>query len=196
MRKGVGKAPHPSSFLWHHVYVMVERAGRTQTREDFITDVRTFMRDEPGMNALVEGLETGHLMIDLAVDMAVDDFNFTKPIIGTWTFESFPSFELLLYGTVIRVLISAGIQQSRNRLVFTDGGLQIATSDKTELYQSWIQFLRAEYDQLKREWKKFRNLSKCYGGVQSEYLTASAYGGYALGQMSDIATMGMTSVFA
>lgn len=159
--------------------------GDTYTREQFVERVRVYMRDTPATNALLDDVETSQTMMDFAVDLAIDDFNTTPPKIGTWTYTTFPSLELLLYGTIIHVLQSAGLLQSRNQLTFVDGGIQVATSDKTPLYQSWINTFKQNYETLKLRWKKSTNLESCYGGVHSEYLLAGSYGGYAVGSLMD-----------
>ena len=96
---------------------------RITDRPTFIGQVRDYMRDFPEFNALVDGEETSDGLISLCADLAADDFSSTMPPIGNFTVETHPSLYLLLLGTVIQVLRSAGILQARNNLNYSDGGL-------------------------------------------------------------------------
>lgn len=142
------------------------------------------MRDKASLNALLEGEETSGVEIDLAIDLAIDDFIETPPPVWTGGFDDFPSFSILLYGTVIEVLNGAGLLQSRNELNYVDGGISVKTSDKTLLYQRWLDRFETRYERMKIRWKKNRNLESCYGGVPSEYALAAAYGYSAYGSIS------------
>jgi len=138
--------------------------------------VRLYIRDREPYNTLLDGKETGDQLVELCIALAIDEFNTTPPLIGTYTFQSFPSSWLLLYGTVVEILTSAGILQSRNQLNYSDGGITVSVSDKAPLYQSWINRMSGMYEMRKKAIKTQLNLDQAWGGVQSEYWTV-AYGG-------------------
>ena len=148
-------------------------------RTEVITKVRNFMRDHGTVNALTWGEETADSIIDLCIDMTVDDFQWTTPFIGQYTLDNFPSLYLLIYGTTINVLRSAGILQSRNNLNYSDGGITVASSDKTPLYQSWSDRFYSDYELKKKNLKKQINASQAYSGIPSEYYFLE-YGHYDL----------------
>lgn len=139
-------------------------------RQETIDRVRLFMRDNASLNALLNGQETTDALIDLAIDMTTDDFSITTPVIATFTLDSFPSLYLLIYGTVINVLRSAGILQSRNNLNYSDGGITVASSDKTALYQSWIDRFYQDYESKKKNFLIQTNAEQAFSdGIISEY---------------------------
>ena len=71
---------------------------------------------------------------------------------------------------------SAGILQSRNSLTYSDGGINVAVSDKTPLYRQWISDFHNEYEQKKRHLKIQMNMKRAWGGSFSEYTLASSAG--------------------
>lgn len=147
------------------------------TDEDaFVNKVRSFIRDEKNLNALLDGEETSDTFVKFAGELALDDFNTTPPLIGNFNLSSHPSKSLLLLATVIYILKSAGVLQSRNQLDYASGGVTVATSNKTPLYQSWVQVMMQEYEAKKANLKKALNAEAAYGGVSSEYVQVN-FGG-------------------
>lgn len=138
--------------------------------DEFEQKIRDFIRDEPNLNALLDGQETSPTFIKFAGELALDDFNTTPPLIGTFNLSSHPSKSLLLLATIIYILKSAGILQSRNQLDYASGGITVATSNKTPLYQSWIQLMMNEYEAKKANLKKAINAEAAYGEISSEYV--------------------------
>jgi hypothetical protein len=152
--------------------------ARITDRPTFIGQVRDYMRDFPEYNALLDGEETSDGLISLCADLAADDFTNTMPPIGNFQVENHPSLYLLLLGTVIQILRSAGILQARNNLNYSDGGLTVATSDKAQIYRAYAQWIITEYEHKKRNLKISLNAGAAYGGVRSEYSWVGAYGQY------------------
>jgi len=142
--------------------------------------VRTFMRDHPQLNRLTRGEESSNRMIAWAVLDCIDDFNTTPPEIGTWTVSTFPSMHLLLRGTVVNLLTSVGLLNTRNAIAFTDGGFSYNT-DKSRAIMAWIQLISNEYEHKKLRLKASRNIRAGWGGgIHSEYIWYSHgwYGGW------------------
>lgn len=139
------------------------------TDQAFLAACRDYMRDKPELNALLDQPETSDALMKLSRDLTIDDFNTSPPLIGNYTLSGFPSDYLLMMGTIIQILKSAGLLQSRNQLDYVEGGLSVQTSNKTPLYQSWIAILMQEYELKKANLKKSLNAEACYGGVYSEY---------------------------
>lgn len=132
--------------------------------------LRLFLNDTPELNRLIRREESDDPKLDLAIDLALDDYNITAPLLQTHTLSSFPSLYLLIYGATIQVLRSAGILQSRNELAYSSGGVSVRIFDKTQLYQSWIAQFMAEYERKKQNYKISANINSALaGGIQSEY---------------------------
>jgi len=132
--------------------------------------LRMFLNDTAELNRLIRQEESDTDKLDLAIMMAIDDWNITPPLLDQVSITTYPSLYLLLYGSSIQTLRSAGILQSRNQLEYSSGGITVRTFDKTQLYQSWILQFVQEYEIKKNAMKKFLNIEGSWpGGVSSEY---------------------------
>ncbi len=135
-----------------------------------------FLNDTAELNRLIRQEESDTDKLDLAILMAIDDWNITPPMLDVVDITTYPSLYLLLYGSAIQTLRSAGILQSRNQLEYSSGGITVRTFDKTQLYQSWIMQFVQEYEIKKNAMKKFLNIEGSWpGGVSSEYSTLYWY---------------------
>jgi len=138
--------------------------------------LRMFLNDTAELNRLIRQEESDTDKLDLAIVMAIDDWNITPPLLGNVDITTYPSLYLLLYGSSIQTLRSAGILQSRNQLEYSSGGITVRTFDKTQLYQSWIMQFVQDYEIKKNAMKKFLNIEGSWpGGVSSEYSTIHWY---------------------
>jgi|TARA_R110000824_G_C15137928_1_gene669716 hypothetical protein len=138
-------------------------------RTDFIEFVRRQMQDAPESNALLAGKEMTDTVIEQCVQMAEMEYNMTPPVITNYTVETHPALGLLVYGTMIEMLFSSGVLNSRNRLSYNAGGVQVNVSDKAGEYGNWISLLLNRYNQLKLQHKQYLNINSCYGEVRSDY---------------------------
>ncbi len=157
--------------------------GATQTFNVFVSQTRLFMRDFPELNRLVAGEESSDRMIAFAATEAMSDFNSEPPHLGFYTFDMFVSkgwIHPLRIGTINELLHMVGLLQTRNHLPFSDGGLNVAVSDKTPLLQSWIQLFGAKWENWKQKTKVAQNISGILtgaGGVSSELFAVNGYFG-------------------
>lgn len=134
-----------------------------------LRQVRSFLRDHPEVNALLDGEETGDALLELFVDMAIDDWNTTPPLLGAIQVTNHPSRSLLILYVCGLCLWSAAILQARNNLAYSDGGISVQTSDKSQIYQQLASQLMGRYEQMKMRLKKSQNAEAAYGGLLSEY---------------------------
>lgn len=155
--------------------------GASPEFEQFVSGVRLYLRDHPALNRLIHGEETNDRMIAWCVMDAISEFNGTPPLLGTYSFTYFMENNLqslLRKGTVICILESVGLLQTRNHLPFNDGGLSVSVSDKTPLLQSWIDRFRAKWDPEVKQVKIAMNIDSLLdggGGVASEYFAISGW---------------------
>lgn len=139
------------------------------------TLLRMFLNDTAELNRLIRQEESNSAKLDLAIRLAIDDWNITPPFLSRVTITTYPSIYLLIHGATIQVLKSAGILQSRNQLEYSSGGITVRTFDKTQLYQSWIIQFMQDYERKKMDYKKVENIDGAWGaapgggGVHSEY---------------------------
>ena len=157
--------------------------GVTPAFDLFVQEVRLFTRDFPELNRLLRGEESSDRMIAWAVIDAVSDFN------GTPHFTSLKLEDLLQLGqrslmlrmTVIALLESVGLLQTRNHLNYSDGGLNVGVNDKTPMIMNWLQYFKGTAEQMKQRVKVAINIGAILnsGGVASEYFAInSTYAAY------------------
>lgn len=139
-------------------------------KEKAIKYLRLFLMDTEELNRLLRRKEIDDERLELALVLTLSDYNSTTPIMSRVTFSTFPSLYLLLHGGAIQCLKMAGFYQSRNELTYASGGANIIRSNKTSMYQSWIQNLASEYESKKINYKLQQNVEAAYGGgFGSEY---------------------------
>lgn len=157
--------------------------GATPTFNHFVAQTRLYMRDFPQLNRLVAGEESSDRMIAFAAIETMSDFNSEPPQIGFYTFEMFKEkgwIHPLRNGTICQLLHMVGLLQTRNHLPFSDGGLNVAVSDKTPLIQSWIQLFCNRWEVWKSKTKVSQNIAGILtgeGGVSSELFSINGYFG-------------------
>ena len=137
--------------------------------------IRTFMKDFVHKNRLIVGEEASDDEIIVYLELAVDDFNNAHTPRTTYTLSNFPSFAILLWGSIIQALTSESLLQIRNDLSYSDGGITVATSNKAPAMMLAAQSLMVNYERKVEDLKKQLNLEQCEGGVPSEYGTVEFF---------------------
>lgn len=156
--------------------------GASQQLKQFVARVRLFMRDYPELNRLVDGEESSDRMIAFAIMDAISDFNSTPPHIGYYTFEDFVNrnwLHPLMLKTVVCLLESVAILQTRNHLQFNDGGISVSVSDKAPMLQQWAQLFNSRWENFKRSVKIADNINSLLNnppsGVNSELFAVNGF---------------------
>lgn len=160
--------------------------GMTDTTRSFVQMVRFYMRDIAELNRLVAGEESSDRQIAWAVLDALSDFNGTPPFLGNMTVESLleaGQAPLLLRMTVIALIESVGLLQTRNHINYSNGGITVGVNDKTPMLMNWLQYFRSLTEQRKLQVKVAMNiaglLNSGRSGVHSEYWAVnSTYAAY------------------
>lgn len=139
------------------------------------------MRDQPELNRIVRGQESTDRQIAWAVMDALSDFNGTPPFLGTASLEDLLGRNqqaLLLRMTVIALIESVGLLQTRNHLNYSNGGINVGVNDKTPMLMQWLQYYRSFTEQMKQRVKVSFNIEGILGpgnsGVFSEYWAVNA----------------------
>ena len=103
----------------------------SQTFRDFVQMVRLYLRDFPELNRLVAGEESSDRQVAWAVMDALADFNGTPPLTGHTLDELLGrnQHSLLLRLTVIALLESVGLLQTRNHINYSTGGINVGVSE-------------------------------------------------------------------
>lgn len=149
--------------------------GMTDNFRSFVQMVRLYMRDFPELNRIVSGEESSDRQIAWAVMDALADFNGT-PHFTSMTLDELlqrQQHSLLLRMTVVSLIESVGLLQTRNHLNYSTGGTNVGINDKTPLLMNWLQYYKSYTDQLKQRVKVALNVESILGssnsGVHSEY---------------------------
>jgi hypothetical protein len=157
--------------------------GMSQTTRDFVQVVRLYMRDFPELNRLVAGEESDDRQIAWSIMDALSDFNGTPPI-GYVSLEYLLSRQqhaLILRMTVVAVIESVGLLQTRNHINYSNGGITVGVNDKTPMLMQWLQYYKATTEQMKQRVKVAFNIESILGehGLHSEYWSInSTYAAY------------------
>jgi hypothetical protein len=144
-----------------------DRAKRRQDKAKKY--LRLFLRDTPALNRLIRREESDDELLQFALDLAIDDWNVTAPVIGNTNISNFPSLSLLMTAATVQILKMQGLHQARNELNYNTGGSSFIRSNKSQIYQSWCINFANEYELKKRNLKIWQNIAGGWGGVASEY---------------------------
>ena len=151
--------------------VVVER-GLPQYVKDLIQVVRAKLRDYPELNRLIAGHESSDQQIALAMLETVDDWNMSPPLLGAVTLRGFPSRSPLVTGTLVKLLESVALLQTRNNMTYSDGqGIQVSVSDKAPMLMQWVNLFSNQFERKKTQLKTALNLQGALNGrgIESEY---------------------------
>ena len=159
--------------------------GVSTTTRKFVQMVRLYLRDFSELNRLIKGEETSDRMILWAVKDAVSLFNGT-PNLTNFTLEELlqrNQQHLMLRLTVISVIESVGLLQTRNHINYSTGGINVGVNDKTPMLMNWLQYFKSTTQQQMQSTKVALNVESILGagevGAHSEYWsTNSSYLSY------------------
>ena len=131
--------------------------------------LRRFRQYTPELNRLLRKNEFEDDDYEIAIELAIDDWNSTPPHIGVLRIGEFPSMYLLVLGASVQLLKMAGLYQSRNELNYSALGSSFTRSNKTQYYAMWLQQLSQEWENKKLNFKIAANVEMGYSGKFSEY---------------------------
>ncbi len=144
--------------------------GMTQPFMDFVQMVRLYLRDFSDLNRIVTGEESSDRQIAWSVLDALADFNGTPPFLGPLALEDMLNNNqqaLLLRMTVISLIESVGLLQTRNHINYSNGGINVGVNDKTPMLMNWLQYYKATTEQMKQRVKVAINIGSILGPSQS-----------------------------
>ena len=146
------------------------------TAQAYRNAIRFYLSDTSETNVLLGEEESSDARIDLAMMMVIDEFQIYDPLDASYTINNFPSFSIMISGSVIHLLKMAGILHSRNALNYNAGGLSVQIWNKAKDYQSWIGALQQDYRAQMMHLAKKLNIAyamaQCPMGLHTEYFLA------------------------
>jgi hypothetical protein len=154
--------------------------GMSPTLRSFVPVVRGYLRDQPELNRLIAGVESGDRFIAWSVLDALSWFNGT-PHLTIFSIDDMFSRQqqyLLLRMTTVTILESVGQLQTRNHINYSNGGLNVGVNDKTPMIMNWLQYYRSTLDQKIQQVKVAMNIESILGpehiGVHSELFAVNS----------------------
>jgi hypothetical protein len=148
--------------------------------KDFVQAVRLYARDFPELNRIVAGEESSDRQIAWAVYDAMSDFNGT-PHFTSLSLEDVLQLNqhaLILRMTIISLIESVGLLQTRNHINYSNGGINVGVNDKTPMLMNWLQYFKAFTEQMKQRVKVAINIGAILGpsnsGIHSELWAVNA----------------------
>ena len=140
-----------------------------------IEDIRTYVKDIPGLNILLEGNpQSTDKLINLAMRLSVSDFNSVPPVMS-YSLEDFPSDGILLYGTLYHLANSEAERQLRNQVDYSMQGLTTAIDNKFPQYQQLAAYYKGLFNEQITSYKTYVNLNDAWGEVWSPWATINQY---------------------
>lgn len=164
----------PGAYRKAQLEFVISAAHFFKPNETLVHDVREYLYDYAHANDLVDGTEYTDAQIERALKRTIQRYNAVPPFIGTVTEATLDdSLQYpFLIGTAAHLLTMTSIQQLRNQLTYTDGGVHVGLGDKFQLYAQLGAQTLAQFDDMIRSVKVTKNMDACWGGI------ASAYSGY------------------
>lgn len=138
-------------------------------------DVRLYAKDDAAMNVLLQGrYQSEDDLIELALKLAVNDFNVVPPI-SSYAVSNFPSDTMLMYGTLHHLANGEAERQLRNQVTYNAQGLNAGIDDKYQQYNQLALYYKQLFEAKIKEMKSQQNLEKAWGGSFSPYAGLNEY---------------------
>jgi len=112
-----------------------------------IRQLQLFLRDQdPAANLLLDEHEFDPEELTNALQIAVDKWNDTPPLVGTYTVDTFPWPTYLRYYSAAVLLRSAALRYARNQLRYSGGGAAIDDQNKEGTYNRLADVMQRQAD--------------------------------------------------
>lgn len=131
-------------------------------------DVREYIQDLSEKNHLLDGLEFEDIQIELAMKLAVGEYNLLPPL-ASENVDTFPYDSILMTGTLYKLFMGQAALLARNTMSYTDGNLQIPIEERSQLYQSLATMYQQDFINSAIGVKKYLNLESGWGEIRSDY---------------------------
>ena len=139
-----------------------------------VEEVQTYIQDLAEKNHLLDTTEFPEIQVELAISLAVSEFNLIPPI-SSYSERDFPSKALLMSGTLYKLFAGQAALLYRNHMSYTDGGLVIPVEERGQFYQSLASMFQADFVNSAKSLKVFLNMESGWGYVGSDYSNFPAW---------------------
>lgn len=139
------------------------------TLEEARNKLRDYIKDKPDLNKLLEDQENTDTYLEMCIEDALEEINEEYMPETSWTLNDVP-WSLIKKGSILQVLIGAGIGSARNTFSYSDGSsINVNDNDQWGRYINLYNVLISKYERSVQRYKKRKNIDGCYGGVASQY---------------------------
>jgi hypothetical protein len=139
-----------------------------------VDQIRTFLRDVPDRNILLDDVEFEDKDINFAITLTLSRYNSMPPL--TSVTADYVPLHILLCGVCHFLLNSEGVRQLRNQLTAQDGNIgPVGIDEKEALYQRWADYFKNEFESMAQRYKVSQNMESCYGSLGSGYSFVGRY---------------------
>lgn len=139
-----------------------------------VEEVQIYIQDIAEKNHLLDTEEFSEIMIELAMELAVSEFNMIPPTSSYKTID-FPNKALLLSGTLYKLFAGQAALLFRNHMSYSDGGLIIPVEERGQFYQSLASMYQADFTNGAKMLKIYNNIESGWGEVRSDYSNFPAW---------------------
>jgi hypothetical protein len=133
-------------------------------------DVRDYLADSKENNHLLDDIEFTDSRINLAMKMALSEFNAIPPK-STFQLVDFPYMATLLDGTCYHIYRGQMALAARNTMSYSDGGLDIPIEERFPYYAQMMQFYGDSFKASAKAEKIQLNMESGWDSVSSDYAT-------------------------
>lgn len=133
-------------------------------------DVRDYLSDSKDNNHLLDDVEFTDTRINLAMKMALSDFNAIPPK-SVFSLVDFPYVATLLDGTCYHLYRGQMALAARNTMSYSDGGMDIPIEERFPYYQQMVQFYETSFKNSAKAEKIQLNLESGWDTLSSDYAT-------------------------
>lgn len=133
-----------------------------------IEEIKEIIRDRAESNHIIDGSEFSDIVLNLAIDFAIQKFNMIPPL-GASDLYNFPNKTLLLYGALGEAFLGQSALYARNSFNYNDGGVSVSTEEKFALYQTLGTMYQNMFMDAARSIKIYSNIESGWGELSSDY---------------------------
>lgn len=127
-------------------------------------EVQEYIRDKIENNHLLDGQEFTPTLINLAMELAIDEWNMMTPPSSN-NATNFPFKSLLMSGTLWKLFQGQAALLARNTMSYSDGGIQIPIEERSQLYLALAEMFGTSFRESSQRLKININIESGWGEV-------------------------------
>lgn len=132
-------------------------------------EVRSYINDYAQNNHLLDAEEFSDMLISLALDLAISEWNMVPPLSADTSLTVDQRFKsVFMSGTLYKLFAGAVALLARNTLEYSDGGITVPVEERMQLYQALAGMYQADFQNAAKAVKIHLNIESGWGSVSSD----------------------------